>query len=203
MIRGLRSVWHWGACPDTWQCAVKKVPNHRGGSQCFGPGPARPPNPSLLSTGPWAGPAPQALTFIDSAVPTRPTNPSLLSTGPGQLGHPTPHFYWPTPHLYWPDPSLLSAKPARANPQNCEPPRTTGATALRQIANINCTLPCSVLPQACQIRSVLAAGRPKQPVQQVRSLAALGTCPSSLTAQRHFEGRLRVCQRGCTSKRGK
>ena len=60
----------------------------------------------------WAGPAFQSLTFIDR-------NPSLLSTGPGQPGHPTPHFYWP-------DPSVLSAKPARPNPKNCEPPEPPG-----------------------------------------------------------------------------
>ena len=102
----------YGLICCTWQCEIKNVANHRGGSQCFGPGPARPPNPSLLSTGPWAGPAPQALTFIDRAwaspAPQSLTfidrNPSLLSTGPGQPGPPTPHFYWP-------DPSLLLARP--------------------------------------------------------------------------------------------
>ena len=98
---------------NTWQCAIKDAPNHRGGSQCFGPGrlgrpglpiphfyrqgsgPARAPKPSLLSTGPWASPArpPKALTFINR-------NLSLLSPGPGQPGlqpltsiGQTPHFY--------------------------------------------------------------------------------------------------------------
>ena len=78
----------------------------------LGSGPARPPNPSFLSTGPG---------------PARPPEPSLLSTGPGPAQPPAPpHVYWPitslllarpvtsigqTPHLYWPDPSLLLARP--------------------------------------------------------------------------------------------
>ena len=115
-----------------WQCAIKNVANHRGGSQCFGPGPARPPNPFTFIDRPWASPAPQT--------------PHFYRQGPGQPGPPTPHFYrqesltfidgarparppiepltsiGQTPHFYWPDPSLLSAKPARPNPKNCEPP---------------------------------------------------------------------------------
>merc|ERR1712091_438241 len=85
-------------------------------------GPAWPPNPSLLSTGPGPArpptphfyrqglgrPGPQALTFIDKPQ-AGPAPQPLTSIGQ-------------TPHFYQPDPSLLSAKPARPNPKKCEPP---------------------------------------------------------------------------------
>ena len=62
--------------------------------------PARPLNPSLLSTGPWASPAPQpltfiervraspapkSLTFIDRAQASSAPNPSLLLARPSLL----------------------------------------------------------------------------------------------------------------------
>ena len=99
----------------------------------LGPGPARTPNPSLLSTGPGPARPPKALTFIDRAwaSPGPPTphfywrtphfsnpslllaNPSLLSTGPGPARPPTPHFYWPDPSLLSARPLALSARPGR------------------------------------------------------------------------------------------
>ena len=85
----------------TWQCAIKNVANHRGGSQCFGPGPARPAQP-LTSIGRPGPPSPHF--YRQGPGPARPPNPSLLSTGPRPAWPPTPHFYWP-------DPSLLLARP--------------------------------------------------------------------------------------------
>ena len=46
--------------------------------QLASPGPALPPNHSLLSTGPWVSPATKPLTFIDKSL--------------GQPGPQTPHF---------------------------------------------------------------------------------------------------------------
>ena len=78
-----------------------------------------------LTCGDWPGqPGPHPLTSIGRPWPARPPQPLTFidkaQASPAQP--PTPHFYWPTPHFYWPDPSLLLAKPARANPENCEPP---------------------------------------------------------------------------------
>ena len=83
-----------------------------------GPGPARPPNPSLLSTA-WPAQPPNPSLLSTGPGPARPPNPSLLSTRPGPARPPNPSLLstgprpaWPpTPHFYWPDPSLLLASP--------------------------------------------------------------------------------------------
>ena len=120
----------------TYQCAIKTVANHRGGSQCFGPGQPGPQTPHFYRQEPLtfidralASPAPQPLTFIDRAQASLAPTPSLLSTGPrparppcnpslllARPAGPTPHFYWPTPHCFGqagrPKPSLLFANPS-------------------------------------------------------------------------------------------
>ena len=53
-------------------------------------GQSGPPSPSLLSTGPWASPAPTYLTFMNTAQ----ANPARALTSISQ----TPHFYWQAPH---------------------------------------------------------------------------------------------------------
>ena len=73
----------------------------------------RSPRKGLAPAGPWAGPAPQPLTFIDRpwARPGLP-NPSLLSTGPGPAQPPQSLTFidrpWASPA---PKPSLLLARP--------------------------------------------------------------------------------------------
>ena len=80
----------------------------------MGPGPARPPNPSLLSTG---------IPHFYRQGPASPApNPSLLLANPSLPLARRLTSIGQTPHFYWPDPSLLLAKPDRANPENCEPP---------------------------------------------------------------------------------
>ena len=160
---------------------------------------------------PWASPAPQALTFIDRAwaslAPQSLTfidrNPSLLSTGPGQPGpQPLTSIGQPltsigqTPHFYWPDPSLLSAKPARANPENCEPPEPPGQLLCVKwqtlIAHCHIEivkLPFWFLAQWLRPRAKVAKGRPTNSDRRcstVSSKATERTC-----------SRVYVITRGC------
>ena len=87
-------------------------------------GPARPPNPSHLLTGPGAA-WPPSLPFYRRSLGQPGPNPLLLSTalapsphfyrqGPGQPGLPNLSLLLarpagPTPHFYWPGPSPLLA----------------------------------------------------------------------------------------------
>ena len=80
-----------------WQCAIKSVANHRGGSQCFGPGPARPPNPSLLSTE-------TPHFYRQGPGPAWTPNISHLSTGPGPAQPQIPHFHRQGPSQPGPQP---------------------------------------------------------------------------------------------------
>ena len=86
--------------------------------------------------GPWAGPAPQPLTFINRAwASLAPEALTFINRAWASPGPPTSFFYWrtphfyrqalaqpgpqpltsigQTPHFYQPNPSLLSARPGR------------------------------------------------------------------------------------------
>ena len=92
-------------------------------------------NKGYLWAGPaGAGPAPQALTFIDRArASPAPSIPHFYRQALGQPGPQPLTSIGQTPHFYLPG----QAPPC----QILVSPRTTGATTLRRIANINCTLP--------------------------------------------------------------
>ena len=87
---------------NTWQCAIKDAPNHRGGSQCFGPGRLGRPGLPIPHFYRQASPASKPLTFIDR--PARPPNPSLLLANPLLL--------LANPSLLLASPSLLLANPS-------------------------------------------------------------------------------------------